>query len=45
MAQAKEVGTRVLEGEAITLFETAKSTKFANQLQADAQDKTKGWSK
>lgn len=34
--------TRVLAGEAVALFENAKSTKFANQLQTKALSVTKG---
>lgn len=37
--------TSVLAGETITLFENAKSTKFANQLQTNAQNPTKGKAK
>ena len=37
--------TRVLSGEAIALFENARSTRFANQLQTSAQKTTKGKSK
>ncbi|MGY3610490.1 MULTISPECIES: tyrosine-type recombinase/integrase [unclassified Bradyrhizobium] len=34
--------TRVLAGEAVTLFQNAKSTKFANRLQTRAPKPTKG---
>jgi len=37
--------TRVLAGEAVTLFENAKSTKFANRLQTRTPKLTKGVTK
>lgn len=37
--------TRVLAGEAVTLFENAKSTKFANRLQTRKQNPAKGGAK
>jgi integrase len=37
--------TRVLAGEAVTLFENAKSTKFANRLQTRTPKSPKGTTK
>lgn len=37
--------TRVLAGEAVTLFENAKSTEFANRLQTSGSNLTKGGTK
>jgi hypothetical protein len=37
--------TRVLAGEAVTLFENAKSTTFANRLQTGPQKPPKGGAK